>query len=308
MGSDGKMLVRFWGVRGSYPVPGPSTARYGGNTPCVEIQANGHYLILDAGTGIIGLGKKLMQEVPRSSNNGVVKAVLLITHTHHDHIQGLPFFLPAHSGKGMLYIFGPAGVTGEFEDTLANAMLPPYSPVRLDEMRSVKVIRSLHESQAIVLSEDRPEPWVYNVYHDEEPTGERQVLIRVMRSYAHPKGGTYIFRVEAAGKSVVFATDTEGYVGGDTRLIGFSRGADLLIHDAQYTTEEYLDPHSPKQGYGHSTVDMAVGVAKAAEVKRLVLFHHDPDHDDAMIEAMEREARRTFPATDAAAEGKSYVL
>lgn len=301
------MYVRFWGVRGSYPVPGPSTSHFGGNTPCVEVGANGQRIILDAGTGIIPLGKMLIREAAGGNAGGAIRATLLISHTHHDHIQGLPFFMPAHAGKGKLYIFGPPGATGDFEETLANAMLPPYSPLRLDEMRSVKVIRSLHESQAIVLNEAE-DPVVFNVYHDERPQTESQVLIYVMRSYSHPKGGTYIFRIEANGRSVVFATDTEGYVGGDARLIAFSRGADLLIHDAQYTTEEYLDPQNPKQGYGHSTVDMAIEVAKAAGVKQLVLFHHDPDHDDAMIRRMEAYARERFPSTDAAREGEIYEL
>ncbi len=308
MSTPGKLSVRFWGVRGSYPVPGPSTAHYGGNTPCVEVRADGQIIILDAGTGIIPLGKKLLQEDSLNHPASPLKLILLISHTHHDHIQGLPFFLPAHLGKGILYIFGPPGMDGAFEDTLSRAMLPPYSPLRLEEMPSTKVIRSLRESQAILLRPGESDPVLYNVFHDRVPDNAGAVQIRVMRSYSHPKGGTYVFRIEAGGKSVVFATDTEGYVGGDARLIAFARGANLLIHDAQYTTAEYLDPDAPKQGYGHSTVDMAVGVAKEAGVGRLILFHHDPDHDDDTIRRMEAYARNHFPATDAAREGGVYEL
>ncbi|MDZ7373040.1 MAG: MBL fold metallo-hydrolase [candidate division KSB1 bacterium] len=308
MSERGEFLVRFWGVRGSYPVPGPSTAQYGGNTPCVEVQVNGQRIILDAGTGIIGLGKKLMGEFAAGRGEGKISVVLLISHTHYDHIQGLPFFLPAHSGEGILHIFGPAAMTGEFGDALTRAMLPAYSPLCLDELRSTKVIRSLQESHVVLLGPEDSEPRVLEAVRDQTQLPAGHVLIRAMRSYSHPKGGTYVFRVEAEGKSVVYATDTEGYVGGDARLIAFARGTNLLIHDAQYTTSEYLDPQAPKQGYGHSTVDMAVDVAKAAGAQQLVLFHHDPDHDDNAVREMEAYARRLFPATDAAREGSVYRL
>jgi ribonuclease BN (tRNA processing enzyme) len=128
------------------------------------------------------------------------------------------------------------------------------------------------------------------------------VLIHVMRSYAHPQG-VYIYRIEYQGKALVYATDTEGYVGGDQRLIRFARDATLLIHDAQYTEAEYSNPQMSKQGWGHSTWQMAVNVAQMARVQQLVLFHHDPDHSDEMLEKLERDARAAFPATRLAHEG-----
>jgi len=304
-----QLVVRFWGVRGSYPVPGQSTVRFGGNTPCVEVRAGRHVIVLDAGTGIIALGEKLIAETAKSPDpaQGIV-ATLFISHTHHDHIQGLPFFTPAYRGTSRLYIFGPRTFEEDLEDVLARAMLTPYFPVKLDEMNSLKVIRSLKGSETIVFPGQASEPQVYAAHQNSAIDSTDSVIVRVFRSYAHPKDGVFVFRIEAEGKSIVYATDTEGYAGGDSRLITFSKGADLLIHDTMYENSEYVDPTFPKQGFGHSTLEMAVEVAQKAGVKELVLFHHDPSHDDARIAAMEKSAQRLFPHTKAAYEGMELVV
>ncbi len=302
---EDKFIVRFRGVRGSYPTPGPTTLRVGGNTPCVEVWADGHLIIIDAGTGIIGLGKDLMKKYQAGGRKEPIVATVLFTHTHHDHTQGFPFFEPAREGPSVLYMFGPKTFYEDIEEALARAMLAPSFPVALAELKSLKVIGNIEESEIIVLDQGKG-PQILNVYRDEREHSPEAVEISVMRSHAHPKGGVSIYKISWAGKSMVHATDTESYVGGDTRLIEFARGADLLIHDAQYTNEEYVT--DPKQGWGHSTPEMAIAIAQAAQVKKLVLFHHDPSHDDNALAEIERKARQVFPNAILAYEGLTIEL
>jgi ribonuclease BN (tRNA processing enzyme) len=235
-------------------------------------------------------------------------ATILFTHTHHDHIHGFPYFEPARLADSTFYIFGPKMLHEDLEAALAKAMLPPTFPVDIDELPSMRVIRNIRESEMIALSHDWAEPQVFNVYRDKPELPAETVKVRPMRSYAHPQGGVLIYRIEWRDKEVVFATDTEGYHDWDKRLAQFARGADLLIHDAEYTEEEYLDPVHSKQGWGHSTWQMAVEVAKAAEVKQLALTHHNTLHDDDFLEAVEKEAQAVFPSTVIACEGLTIEL
>jgi phosphoribosyl 1,2-cyclic phosphodiesterase len=298
------MTVTFWGVRGSYPTPGIHTTRVGGNTTCVEVQVGNHRIVLDAGTGSIGLGQSLVAQYRQDKKP--ITATLLFTHTHHDHTQGFPFFAPTHFQATTLYIFGPKTLHVDLEEVLGRAMLPPVFPIRLDELPCVRVICNLHEAETIVYDSEDAEPHVY-AGTAQLPDVPGAVKIQVMHSYAHPQG-VFIYRIEHSGKAMVFATDTEGYSGGDQRLIRFARGADLLIHDAQYTQEEYSSPTSSTQGWGHSTWNMAVDVAKAAGVQKLVLFHHEPAHSDDFLEALEKEAQAKFPQAVIAREGMKIVL
>lgn len=300
-----EFVVKFWGVRGSYPTPGPGTVRYGGNTACVEIRVGGHIIILDAGTGIISLGMDLLQRAQQ--NGGAVTATLLFSHMHHDHTQGFPFFDPAYCGPSKLHIFGPRVFEQDLEKTLSQAMLPPSFPVRLEEMASLKVMQNLHDTDIVVLGQVPGEVTVRNRFHDSPEIGPESVSIRTLRSYAHP-ATVNIYRIEWGGRSVVYATDTEGYVETDRKLVSFAEHADLLIHDAQYTTEDYLHPERPRQGWGHSTAAMAAAVAQAATARRLVLFHHDPRYDDLAIDAVEQEAGAIFPGALAAYEGLEIRL
>lgn len=302
--SDQTFSVTFWGVRGGYPKPGPTTVEFGGNTTCLEVRAGSHLIIVDAGTGIIGLGEKLIAQ--RGPDRKPIVATMLFTHTHHDHTQGFPFFAPSHLGSSVLYIFGPKLLHQDLEVVLTNAMLPPVYPIRLDELGSMRIIRNLAESEMVVLSDPDLPPEVCNVYRENEACSPWEVRVRSMRSYAHPQG-IFIYRIEMGAHKLVVATDVEGYAGGDRRLIGFARGADLLIHDAEYTEEEYVGD-SPRQGWGHSTWEMAVEVAKAAGVKRLALTHHNVRHDDAFLEDMERQAQARFPTAVVAREGLTLDL
>jgi phosphoribosyl 1,2-cyclic phosphodiesterase len=289
-------------VRGGHPQPGPATNKFGGNTTCLEIRAGHHLIIIDAGTGIIGLGDQLAAQ--HRVDKEPIMATILFTHTHHDHTQGFPFFVPSFIGSSTLYIFGPKLLHEDLERALARAMLPPAHPVSLEELNSMQVIRNISDFEAIVFTEPGAPPHVCNVYRDCAMCSSSpwQVKVTIMRSYAHPQH-VFCYRVEIDDKTLIVATDTEGYVGGDKRLIRFAREADLLIHDGEYTTEEYLDPVRSRQGWGHSTWEMAVEVAQAANAKRLILTHHNARHDDAFLEEMERQAQAIFPATTMAREG-----
>jgi phosphoribosyl 1,2-cyclic phosphodiesterase len=303
---SGSFSVKFWGVRGGYPMPGPSTNRVGGNTTCLEVRVGGHLIIIDAGTGIIGLGQEMAAQY--QVDHAPIVITLLFTHTHHDHIHGFPFFEPARLADSTFYIFGPKMLYEDLEATLGKAMLPPYFPLEMEELASMRYVRNLRESEMLALSHDWAEPLVFNVYRDKLELPADAAKVWLMRSYAHPQGGVFIYRVEWRDKKLVFATDTEGYHDWDKRLAQFARGADLLIHDAEYTEEEYLNPVQPKQGWGHSTWQMAVRVAKAAEVKQLALTHHDALHDDDFLEAVEKEAQAVFPSTLLAREGLAIEL
>lgn len=301
------LSVTLWGVRGGHPQPGPKTNKFGGNTTCIEIRAGQHLIIIDAGTGIIGLGDRLAAQ-HRVDKKPIV-ATILFTHTHHDHTQGFPFFVPSFIGSSTLYIFGPKLLHEDLERALARAMLPPAHPVSLEELNSMQVIRNISDYEAIVFTEPGAPPHVCNIYRECATCSSSswQARVTIMRSYAHPQH-VFCYRVEAGDKALVVATDTEGYVGGDKRLIRFAYEADLLIHDAEYTAEEYLDPARSRQGWGHSTWEMAVEVAQAANVRRLVLTHHNAHHDDAFLEDMERQAQAAFPATTMAREGLTIEI
>lgn len=303
------LTVKFWGVRGSHPMPGAGTVKYGGNTSCVEITAGNKTLVLDAGTGIIPLGHDLVRRA--AAQKRPLEVTLLFSHLHHDHTQGFPFFAPAYMPNAKLHIFGP-GVSPEMlEKVLENNQSPTTFPVGLREMASSKAIRSVRESQAIVWDEGGV--WVTDIV----PVGEagaglddEALIVRIHKSYAHP-GGVYAYRITWHGGIIVYATDTEGYVGTDCRLAQFARGANVLIHDAQYNEEHYrgqLAGFSSTQGYGHSTVTMACEVAAAAEVEKLVLFHHDPAYKDDVIDKIEHAARARFENSVAAYEGLEIVL
>lgn len=299
---DDNILIRFWGVRGSYPVPGPRTVRVGGNTACVEIQAGPHTIIFDAGTGIINLGGELMRRA-RSNGANFVTATILFSHMHNDHTQGFPFFDPAYVGSSTLHILGPKVFESDLEETLSHAMLPPSFPLALEDLPSLKILRNVNETDIVLIGPGSADVQVLNIFHNEINPSPDLVRVRTYHSYAHPKSGVNIYHISWRGKSVVYATDTEGYVQSDQRLVKFAKDADVLIHDAQYRPEDYTNPTKPKQGWGHSTPDMAIAVAQACNAKQLVLFHHEPTYDDATISAIEENARKIFPNTFAAYEG-----
>jgi phosphoribosyl 1,2-cyclic phosphodiesterase len=288
-----ELRIKFWGVRGSYPTPGRGTVRYGGNTACVEIRLGERTIVLDAGTGLIPLGRELRQR-------HVAEIILLLSHLHQDHTQGLPFFLPAYLPQVTLHIFGPDGATESLRKVLEHNQSVETFPVSLRDMASSKNIQSVRETQIIAWDKDG-----IRIVESTTALGEEAVIIRIHRSYAHP-GGVLVYRIQWRGRSIVYATDTEGYAGMDRRLVTFSQNADLLIHDAQYQEEHYwgnLAGFPSTQGFGHSTAGMACEVAAAARAGQLILFHHDPVYSDEVIVGMEADAKKKFGGAQAAYEG-----
>lgn len=268
------MRVKFWGTRGSLARPGKPTLRYGGNTSCVEVRAADDTLvILDSGTGIYGLGMELM-----GSGASPLRGHLLIGHTHWDHIQGFPFFVPLFVPGNEWDIYAPGGLGRNLENTLSGQMEYNYFPVTLEQLGASIRYHDLVEGISAI--------------------GSFQVNARYLNHPALTLG----YRLEVGGASVVYAVDHEPHVvpapeGGlssievaedelrhieDKRHIDFLRGADLVIHDAQYTLAEYPQ----KVGFGHTPAETALDFAVAAEAKQLALFHHDPMRDDDSMESL----------------------
>jgi phosphoribosyl 1,2-cyclic phosphodiesterase len=273
------LVIRFWGVRGSFPVPGPQTAEVGGNSSCVEMRAGGHLLIFDGGTGIINLGRHLL------SSNGSRTLHLFLSHLHHDHIEGLRFFAPFYDTTWNCNVYGPDSGPREFQRALETIMEPRLFPVSLGDLPANIQIRDLPASERLTFS------------------GSAAVEVVAQHSKAHPKFGVQLYRVTCASRSVVYATDVEGPYGGYEDVVRFAKGADILIHDSQYTDDEYHREVANKQGWGHSTVRMAAEAAREAGVGELIMYHHDPCRTDDQIPELERLARSIFPRTRAAREG-----
>lgn len=285
------MKVRFWGTRGSIAKPGPATARYGGNTSCIEVRSSrGTLVVIDCGTGSHGLGQALVAE-------GTTRGCLLISHTHWDHIQGLPFFAPLFERSNEWDICGPKGLSGSLRETLAGQMESTYFPVALESLGAT--IRYWDLLQGSFQVDD----------------------IRVSTHHLNHPALTLAYRLEADGASIVYACDHEVYshaaADGNVRLDGpdlrhaeFAAGADLLIHDAQYTAAEYPG----KVNWGHSTIEYAMRVAREAGVAQLALTHHDPLRTDDDLDQLLERAHLTMLQYDsrihvfAAAEGQTIDI
>ena len=303
MENNNSFTVKFWGVRGSYPTPGAQTIAYGGNTTCVEVRAGKYTIILDAGTGIIPLGREIARR-SRGEMTSPLPILILFSHLHHDHTQGFPFFGPAYNPATRLHMYGHGTSEQTLEDVLAQNQTPPAFPLNLRDMNATLDIREISPSDSVVFDGHGIRLSKNGATNDPDA-----VVIRLMKSYAHP-GGVFIYRITWHGHSLVYATDVEGYVGGDCRLAAFAKGADLLIHDGQYSEEHYcgLNGWASTQGFGHSTPQMACQTASAAGVKRLALTHHDPNYDDEAVRNLEEQAQSLFPGAFAAREGLEIEL
>ncbi|MBR1618279.1 MBL fold metallo-hydrolase [bacterium] len=277
--------VKFRGVRGSFPVADKKFLQYGGNTSCVEINAGGHVIILDAGTGIVKVGDELMEKYISSAlevkDRTPVCASVLLSHIHQDHILGLTFFKPMHLKSSKISIFGDGNDSDILKDNLSNLVFGKTFPLDLNDIQCELDIHNLDENYVILLRDDCNAQLVRK---DKFEPQENDVVVTFYKSYVHPQNGVIIYKITYKGKSVVYATDKESYFGGDKKFVQFSKNCNLLIHDAQYTSEDYLNSHSPKQGFGHSTYDMALEAMHQTGAKNLVFFHYEPSYDDSKLD------------------------
>ena len=294
--------LKLWGTRGSISVPGPSTLRYGGNTTCVEIRADGEIIVLDAGSGIRPLGIALEKEF----RSQPIKLSLLITHAHWDHIQGLPFFAPAYEKNNEIRVRGYDGVDTSFGKIMAEPMKAPFFPIAMRELSARVDIKKLTE---MTFSVGKVQVRAKFVNHPGVCAGYR--LLTSAGSLAFlPDHEPYRFLHSAKSNHMTPEQAKKTATEERTSLVEFLKGSDILILDAQYTDAEY-ETHV---GWGHGSVSSAVSLALDAEVRRLLLFHHDPSHDDTRVDAMVDEARRLIRKNgkelevDGAREGEELVL
>ncbi len=277
MGDAPALAVRFWGVRGSIACPSPGYIGFGGNTSCVEVRVAGRILILDAGTGVRALGKLLRRE-------GAKEAVILFSHTHWDHVNGFPFFTPAFEPDHAFQVFaGHLAEQGGIREAIAGHMHEPMFPVPLDVMKARLTFTDFRAGETLDLG-----------------PGLRARTARLN----HPNGAT-AYRIEHDGRSVCYVTDTEHVPGRpDENVLALIAGADLVIYDSTYTDAEL----PAKVGWGHSTWQEGVRLVRRAGAKRLVVFHHDPDHDDDDMTAIEHEVTGESDDAVVAREGLRLEL
>lgn len=296
--------IKFWGVRGSIATPEPQTARTGGNTTCVELRADGEVIVLDSGTGIRPLGLDLVNEFKANP----IALTILLTHTHWDHIQGFPFFVPAYNPSNKIRVLGYEGTEKGLTSTLSDQMESPYFPISMQEMPS------------------------YIGFEELQKMSFRVGKVRVKAHFVNHPGICVGYRLNTSSGTVCFIPDNESFQRQkaeavqesdehydsilefarkeDEKLIKFIKGADILILDSQYDAEEYPS----RVGWGHTCVDDSVALAIRAGVKKLFLFHHDPGHDDDHIDRIEKHANQLVKKAgsdlivEAAREGVSVPI
>ena len=272
---SGQFSICFWGVRGSVACPGAQTVRYGGNTACIEMNVGGQRLIFDGGTGLRNLGQSMLAEMP-------VQANMFFTHSHWDHIQGFPFFVPAFVKGNRFKIHGAIAPNGStIEQRLNDQMLHPNFPVPLQIMGAELEFCDIEVGEVVKIGD-----------------------VEISNAMLNHPGEAIGYRVSYRGHSAAYVSDTEHFPGRlDDNVLKLARNADIMIYDCTYTDAEYYDKAASKVGWGHSTWQEAVKLAKAANVKQLVIFHHDPTHTDDFMDDIVRQTSAALPNSIVAKEG-----
>jgi phosphoribosyl 1,2-cyclic phosphodiesterase len=273
-----RFTIRFWGVRGSIPCPGPATARFGGNTPCVEVRCGNRLIILDGGTGLRELGHELTQ------SGEPLDADILLSHCHIDHVNGIPFFAPFFSGANTFRLWaGHLLPDLRLADALRSLMSHPLFPIEVEVFKAGISYRDFRAGETLDLG--------------------GHIAVKTL-PLDHPGGATG-YRVEFGGRAFAYLTDNEIRPSGpDPRLVEFSRGADLAVYDCTYTDGEIAS----KAGWGHSSWRQGLRFADAAGIKTFCLFHHAPEHDDAFMDQVAFEAAAARKGTIVAVEGSIIEL
>jgi phosphoribosyl 1,2-cyclic phosphodiesterase len=280
------MRVRFWGVHGSLPRPGPTTIKYGGNTACVEVRCGKTLIVFDAGTGIRDLGLDLCERCEKSGDETTrIKGHIFFSHLHWDHIQGFPFFGPAYVSGNEFHLYAAQQLDHTFEKLMRDQMSEPNFPVALDRLSASIMFHDLKSGDRVQI---------------DDAAVQTQEL-------SHP-GGSMGYRVESEGKSLVYATDTELVDELYNIVLNLAANADILIFDSMFTPDQYSGAadNCCRRDWGHSTWEGAVEIANAASVKHLVLFHHG--NQDSLVDEIQEKARQRFPRTTAAYEGLEIEL
>jgi len=272
MATPTKTFLKFWGVRGSIPTPGRKTVRYGGNTACVELKFGKTHLVFDAGTGLRLLGQQLIQ-------HRQVKLTILLSHYHSDHLMGLPFFDPIFKATTELNIYGATTPLGGPCEAVKRQFSPPSFPVDFSSLHAQIKFHSVKAKDKFSIGS-----------------------IEIEAAHLNHPNQAIAYRARAGKRDVVYASDHEHDGYGDQSLIEFCANADILIYDAMYSNKTY------KKGWGHSTWQEAIRVAKNAKVKRLFLFHHDPENDDKALAQIQQAAKKQFAGARVAKEGELIEL
>lgn len=274
------MRIRFWGVRGTIPTPGPDTVRTGGNTSCVDVfTSDKQLIIIDAGSGIRNLGKALQKEYP-----GRIVGNILISHTHWDHIQGFPFFVPVFGRHNRFVLVGQKRVGTQLEEILANQIIEPYLPFAYKTLPADLLVKEVEDGETIIIGDD---------------------TTVTVADLMHP-GGCLGFRIENNGAIFTYCSDVSHPADGfDPNVLKLAQGADLLVHDAFFPS---MEESRKFPDWGHSSWIEAAQVASEAQVGCLALFHYSPDMSDDYLEGILQDVRAIFPRTILAKEGMTLTL